>query len=222
MKPDSPLTATHLDLYQSYAAHDPDKLTHSERRLVATIAALRTQLEQAHLERDSFQGQAEYERQARIDAANFPRNRHGYIACHRCGLDCGMDAIVATEIWALIAPDPETLGGMLCLWCMDEALAELGMEHVPVALYFPGRALLSLLYDAEGEILTRPGSPWFQAEVALLRQTLAAAEARETALREALLNAQTAYHNSTEHKGIAAACNLYLCKRWRALSGEQG
>ena len=43
-----------------------------------------------------------------------------------------------------------------------------------------------------------------------------------TALREALLNAQTAFHNSTEHKGIAAACNLYLCKRWRALSGEQG
>ena len=47
MKPDSPLTATQLDLYQSYAAHDPDKLTHSERRLVATIDALRTQLEQA-------------------------------------------------------------------------------------------------------------------------------------------------------------------------------
>ena len=47
MKPDSPLTATQLDLYQSYAAHDPDKLTHSERRLVATLAALRTQLEQA-------------------------------------------------------------------------------------------------------------------------------------------------------------------------------
>ena len=47
MKPDTPLTATQLDLYQSYAAHDPDKLTHSERRLVATIAAIRTQLEQA-------------------------------------------------------------------------------------------------------------------------------------------------------------------------------
>ena len=47
MKPEAPLTATQLDLYQSYAAHDPDKLTHSERRLVATIDALRTQLEQA-------------------------------------------------------------------------------------------------------------------------------------------------------------------------------
>ena len=47
MKPETPLTATQLDLYQSYAAHDPDKLTHSERRLLATIAALRTQLEQA-------------------------------------------------------------------------------------------------------------------------------------------------------------------------------
>lgn len=112
----------------------------------ATIEADRETIRELTEQRDAFQAQAEYERQARIDAANFPRNRHGYIACMRCGLDCGMDAIIPDDAWALIAPD-ESGGGMFCLWCMDELLAEKGMRNIPVALYFPGKALLSLLYD---------------------------------------------------------------------------
>ena len=115
-------------------------------QLLATIKADRETIRELTEQRDAFQAQAEYERQARIDAANFPRNRHGYIACMRCGLDCGMDAIIPDDAWALIAPD-ESGGGMFCLWCMDELLAEKGMRNIPVALYFPGKALLSLLYD---------------------------------------------------------------------------
>jgi hypothetical protein len=54
-----------------------------------------------------------------------------------------------------------------------------------------------------------------------LRTQLAEAEARETALREALGEAQHAYHRISQHSPILAAdCELYLCKRWRALSGE--
>lgn len=69
------------------------------------------------------------------------RDRHGYVPCDRCGLDCGMDAVIPNDKWALIAPD----GGILCVWCIDELLAERGLKGVPVKLFFVGKASSSEL-----------------------------------------------------------------------------
>ena len=94
-------------------------------------------------ENESLRHQAEYERLARVAAANFPRNRHGYIPCERCGLDCGMDAMLDDALWAQISPNPEIPeAGMLCLWCMDELLTERRLSG-EVRLYFRGKALTS-------------------------------------------------------------------------------
>jgi hypothetical protein len=162
--------------------------------------------EQLQLERDSFKNQVEYERQARIDAANFPRNRNGYIPCQRCGIDCGMDAIIPNELWDAIAPEPEwPEAGMFCLWCMDELLAEKGLSG-RVKIYFPGKALLSEMYEVTEQ-----------------------AEARETALRDALELAKdwgcfgpgmTIGGFTSKHGNVSKEQMAQLVAR--ALSGEQG
>ena len=90
---------------------------------------------------EQWKAQAEYERNARVAANDFPRNRHGHIPCERCGIDSGLDAILDDEVWALIAPVPECPeAGVLCLWCMDELLAEKGVK-ARATLFFRGKAL---------------------------------------------------------------------------------
>lgn len=120
---------------------------HDAALIHQVIPELRTDLQVAETDRDSYKNQAEYERQARIDAANFPRNRHGYIPCQRCGIDCGMDAILPDDVWALICPEPDwPEAGMLCLWCMDELLVHKGWyAPVEARLYFAGKVLHSAM-----------------------------------------------------------------------------
>lgn len=83
-----------------------------------------------------FKREAE-QAQAALDDS---RERHGYLPCARCGKRCGQDAVVADDVWARIAPKPGD-GGMLCVWCIDELCAELGLSDIPVRIYFIGKAL---------------------------------------------------------------------------------
>ena len=70
----------------------------------------------------------------------------GAYPCQRCGRRDGLDAAVTDEQWAVISGRTDG-GGLLCLWCMDELTMERGLEHVPVRLYFAGRALFSVPVD---------------------------------------------------------------------------
>lgn len=128
------------------------------------VAQFLYEREQRHLQRiaeleqdiEGLKAQVEYERRARIDANNFPRNRYGYIPCMKCGIDCGMDAILPNDVWAQIAPLPDwPEAGMLCLWCMDEALVEKGVTGpIPVKVYFVGKILVSARAALDGEETT--------------------------------------------------------------------
>lgn len=110
---------------------------------------IRPEVEALQEQLQAERNRADYERQARIDAANFPRNRHGYIPCQRCGIDCGMDAVIADDVWDTIAPIPEwPEAGMFCLWCMDELLVEAGVAGpIEVKVYFAGKVLQSAPYE---------------------------------------------------------------------------
>ena len=91
---------------------------------------------------ETLRNQVAYEQQARIDAANFPRNRYGYIPCQRCGIDCGMDCILPNDVWAQICPEPEwPEAGAYCLWCIDELLDAKGIQDVEGKVYFSGKVL---------------------------------------------------------------------------------
>lgn len=56
---------------------------------------------------------------------------------------------MSDEVWALVSGRVDG-GGILCLWCMDEIAAELGLASIPVRLYFIGETLFSVPIDEEG------------------------------------------------------------------------
>lgn len=67
-------------------------------------------------------------------------------ACTDCGQRDGLDAAVSDEVWAFISGRTDG-GGFLCLWCMDKRASLLGLDHIPVRLYFAGQALFSAPVD---------------------------------------------------------------------------
>jgi hypothetical protein len=75
-------------------------------------------------------------------------------ACQRCGRATGLDAVATNEVWGRIS---EAAGGLnlLCLWCMDELAAAMGIE-ASVSLHFAGRALVGTSQsDADHEHIAR-------------------------------------------------------------------
>lgn len=77
------------------------------------------------------------------DLRRASRTRPDYaLRCDACGAPHWLDTSIPSEVWNRIAPEV----GLLCLLCIDERVAALGLTNVPAEFYFVGKGLLSRLY----------------------------------------------------------------------------